>query len=174
MCFRDNFCESENLPCAFIRILGMMKVSITILLLFCLSAGYGQSETVRLKHYNVKSQVALEGFDPVSYFDGKPVQGKSIFSYAYKGITYRFFDHSSLTKFKTNPEKYEPAYGGWCAYAMGENGEKVKVDPETYKIVDGKLYLFYNFWATNTLEDWNKNEKKLKEAGDLNWSKIVQ
>jgi hypothetical protein len=57
---------------------------------------------------------------------------------------------------------------------MGENGGKVKVDPETYKIIEGKLYLFYNFWNTNTLEDWNKNEKKLKEAGDRNWSKIVQ
>jgi hypothetical protein len=79
-----------------------------------------------------------------------------------------------LLKFKANPEKYKPAYGGWCAYAMGENGEKVKVDPETYKIVDGKLYLFYNFWTTNTLDDWNKNEKKLKEAADRNWSKIVQ
>lgn len=116
----------------------------------------------------------MGGYDPVSYFDGKPLEGKSDITYIDKGITYRFSTQTNLTKFKTNPEKYEPAYGGWCAYAMGKNGEKVKVDPETYKIVEGKLYLFYNFWTTNTLEDWNKNEKKLKEAGDRNWSKIVE
>jgi hypothetical protein len=59
----------------------------------------------------------------------------------------------------------------WCAFAMGETGEKVKVDPETNKIVDGKLLLFYNFWGNHTLEDWNKNEKKLKESADRNWRK---
>lgn len=138
------------------------------------TAGYGQSDAVRQKHFNVKSKLALEGYDAVSYFDGNPIKGKSDIIYVDKGITYRFATQANATKFKTNPEKYEPAYGGWCAYAMGENGEKVKVDPETYKIVDGKLYLFYNFWTTNTLYDWNKNEKKLKEAGDRNWSKIVQ
>jgi YHS domain-containing protein len=152
----------------------MMKTIITISLFFCFVVGYAQSEAGRQKHFNVKNSIALEGYDPVSYFDGKPVQGKSIFTYTFKGITYRFFDSANLAKFKTSPGKYEPAYGGWCAYAMGEDGEKVKVDPKTYKIVDGKLYLFYNFWTTNTLEDWNKNEKKLKEAGDRNWNKIVE
>jgi hypothetical protein len=50
----------------------------------------------------------------------------------------------------------------------------VKVDPETFKILNGKLYLFYNFWGNNTLKDWNSNEQKLKETGDRNWSKSVQ
>ena len=151
-----------------------MKSLITILLLSCFTMGYGQSDGARQKNFNIKSKLALEGYDPVSYFEAKPLEGKSEISHVDKGITYRFYTQANLTKFKTNPEKYEPAYGGWCAYAMGENGEKVKVDPETYKIVDGKLYLFYNFWTTNTLEDWNKNEMKLKEAGDRNWAKIVQ
>ena len=57
---------------------------------------------------------------------------------------------------------------------MGETGEKVKIDPETYKIIEGKLYLFYNFWGNNTLTDWNKNEKPLKIKGDQNWKKFVQ
>jgi hypothetical protein len=47
-------------------------------------------------------------------------------------------------------------------YAMGDSGEKVKIDPETFKILDGKLYLFYNFWGNNTLDDWKKNEKKIE------------
>ncbi|NOS94183.1 MAG: YHS domain protein, partial [Cyclobacteriaceae bacterium] len=49
----------------------------------------------------------------------------------------------------------------------------VKIDPETFKILDGILYLFYNFWGTNTLKDWNKNEKPLKTKGDQNWKKIL-
>jgi hypothetical protein len=84
-----------------------------------------------------------------------------------------FGSASNLNKFKTNPDKYEPAYGGWCAYAMGETGEQVKVDPETFKILEGKLYLFYNFWGNNTLTDWNKNEKALKTKGDHNWKKFI-
>ena len=71
-----------------------------------------------------------------------------------------------------NPAKYEPQYGGWCAYAMGAKGEKVSVDPKTYKIVDGKLYLFYNRLFNNTLEDWNENEAKLKNKADANWVNI--
>ncbi|MGC4023018.1 MAG: YHS domain-containing (seleno)protein [Cyclobacteriaceae bacterium] len=90
-----------------------------------------------------------------------------------KGITYLFSTNTNASKFKSAPEKYEPAYGGWCAYAMGETGEKVKVDPETYKIVDGKLFLFYNFWGNNTLKDWNKNEKALKSKADQNWRKVL-
>jgi hypothetical protein len=85
-----------------------------------------------------------------------------------------FASQQNLAKFKASPEKFEPAYGGWCAYAMGETGEKVKVDPETFKIIDGKLYLFYNFWGNNTLVDWNKNEAPLKMKADQNWKKIVQ
>lgn len=150
-----------------------MRVSISILLLLGSIATFAQTDALRQKHYNLDDGLAIEGYDPVSYFDGKPAEGKNNLTYSYKGVIYRFSNQGNLAKFKSAPEKYEPAYGGWCAYAMGENGEKVKVDPETYKIVDGKLYLFYNFWANNTLEKWNKNELKLKEAGDRNWSKIV-
>lgn len=150
-----------------------MRVSISILLLLGSIATFAQTDALRQKHYNLDDGLAIEGYDPVSYFDGKPAEGKNNLTYSYKGVIYRFSNQGNLAKFKSAPEKYEPAYGGWCAYAMGENGEKVKVDPETYKIVDGKLYLFYNFWTNNTLEKWNKNEPKLKEAGDRNWSKIV-
>ena len=135
---------------------------------------YSQSESVRAKHYNVKKGVALEEYDPVSFFDGKPLEGDEDFKFTYKGLTYYFANKKNLDRFKLLPEKYEPQYGGWCAYAMGSSGEKVKIDPETFKIIDGKLYLFYNFWGNNTLDDWNKEEKKLKEAGDKNWKHIIQ
>jgi YHS domain-containing protein len=118
--------------------------------------------------------VALEGYDPVSYFSGKPVEGNESLSYRYLGVTYWFATAANRSKFQQNPASYEPAYGGWCAYAMGEDGEKVKVDPETYKIVDGRLFVFYNFWGNNTLTSWNKNEHRLREQADRNWKKFVE
>jgi YHS domain-containing protein len=154
----------------------MMKPLVIALLLSLMitSTVFGQSDALRKKHFNAKKDIALEGYDPVSYFDGNPLEGKETLKVIYKGITYYFASSTNVSKFKANSDKYEPAYGGWCAYAMGESGEKVKIDPETFKIIDGKLYLFYNFWGNNTLDDWNENEKKLKEDGNRNWAKITQ
>ncbi|QOI96704.1 MAG: YHS domain protein [Flammeovirgaceae bacterium] len=151
-----------------------MKASFIVLLLFAVGVVSSQNDEQRIKQFNLKNGLAIQGYDPVTYFTGKPQQGKEDIEYRYKGVTYRFLTRANLEKFKIDPVKYEPAYGGWCAYAMGETGEKVKIDPETYKIVDGKVYLFYNFWTTNTLASWNKNEKLLKEAADRNWAKIIR
>ena len=152
-----------------------MKI-IASLIIFSVSicVAYGQSADLRKTHFNIKKNVALDGYDPVSYFDGKPREGDSRFKTTYKDIVYYFASASDLDRFKANPDKFEPAYGGWCAYAMGESGEKVKVDPETFKIIEGKVYLFYNFWGNNTLESWNKEEKKLKQMADHNWLDIVR
>ncbi|QLH33164.1 MAG: YHS domain protein [Cyclobacteriaceae bacterium] len=133
----------------------------------------GQDEK-RTAHFNLKKNIALEGYDPVSYFDGKPLKGKEDFKVVFRSVTYLFTNASNAAKFKQAPENYEPAYGGWCAFAMGDSGEKVKIDPETFKVLNGKLYLFYNFWGNNTLTDWNKNEALLKSKGDQNWKKIIE
>jgi YHS domain-containing protein len=151
----------------------MKTIKLTLVLVLLVGALFAQTDVIRQKNFNIKKNIAIEGYDPVSYFDTKPTEGKSSIAHAHHGITYYFSTQANLNKFKATPEKYEPAYGGWCAYAMGETGEKVKVDPETFKIIDGKLYLFYNFWANNTLTDWNKNEKALKAKGDLNWKKFI-
>jgi YHS domain-containing protein len=151
-----------------------MKVIFTLTFLsLVVLHSFAQSEAVRKKHFNIKKNIALEGYDPVSYFSGEPLEGKSNLLHTVNGVTYYFSTAENLALFKMNPSKYEPAYGGWCAYAMGETGEKVKIDPETFKIVDGKLYLFYNFWTNNTLTEWNKNEKPLKSKADQNWKKII-
>ena len=152
-----------------------MRLSLPVfLLVICIfSLAQAQSDEVRLKNFNLKKSVAVGGYDAVSYFDNKPMEGNSDNEFTYKGVVYRFATGANLNKFKANPEKYEPAYGGWCAYSMGESGEKVKIDPETFKILNGKLHLFYNFWGNNTLSDWNKNEKPLKAKGDQNWKKFI-
>jgi hypothetical protein len=60
---------------------------------------------------------------------------------SYKGINYRFSSTENVELFKLIAQyTYEPAYGGWCAYAMGNSGEKVEVDPQALlKLIDGKL-----------------------------------
>jgi len=134
---------------------------------------WAQSDLVRQKTFNTEKALALEGYDPVSYFKGTPREGSKEFSYNHNGIRYYFANAKNRDEFAHSPASYEPQYGGWCAYAMGESGEKVKVDPETFKIVEGKLYLFYNFWGNNTLTSWNKNEKTLKATADKNWTLLL-
>ncbi len=131
--------------------------------------------SLRKKQFNLEDGVAIEGYDPVAYFtQNKALKGKKEMSVYYQGITYYFSSTANKELFKAAPAKYEPEYGGWCAYAMGEKGEKVTIDPETFKILNGKLYLFYNRFFNNTLKDWNKNEASLKAKADRNWVKLFQ
>lgn len=155
-----------------------MRTSIVFLavLLALPCEGIAQSAGVAKKDYNIaRSGLALDGYDPVSYFKaGEAVEGKKEIVASRNGVTYRFVSNQNKEAFLAQPEKFEPQYGGWCAYAMGAEGEKVEVDPETFKIIDGKLYLFYNKFFNNTLESWNKDETRLKANADKNWSKIIQ
>ena len=143
------------------------------LLVFGVSA---QTAEVRKKEFNLnESGLAIQGYDPVAYFSiGKAAEGKKEIMTTYQGVVYRFASTADRDAFVANPQKFLPQYGGWCAYAMGAKGEKVDVDPETFKVVDGKLYLFYNKFLTNTLKTWNKDEKNLQASADKNWMKIVQ
>lgn len=121
-----------------------------------------------------KYNVAIQGYDPVSYFEGKAQKGNASFYFFYKGVRYEFISQQHLELFKTTPDKYEPAYGGWCAYAMGATGEKVEIDPTKFKIKEGKLYLFYYSIINNTLNKWNIDEANLKAKADINWKKLNQ
>ena len=152
-----------------------MKATIWILICVILefTLAMGQSDEARKNSFNTRKNIAIDGFDPVSYFDNNPLKGSSEFQIGHRGVIYFFVSAVNASRFKAAPEKFEPAYGGWCAYAMGATGEKVKIDPETFKILEGKLYLFYNFWGNNTLSDWNRNEKELKMKGDRNWKKFA-
>jgi YHS domain-containing protein len=127
-------------------------------------------DAARLRNFNTYNGIALREFDPVSYFNSsKPLKGSSKFYHNYKGITYYFANAENVEEFKKSPPKYEPAYGGWCAYTVALSGERVKVNPVAYKIIDGKLHLFYNFNSDNRLLKWNKDEKKLRVSADKKW-----
>lgn len=134
------------------------------------SSAQNTEADIRKKQFNLSGgNLAIGGYDVVCYFTGKPKLGNKSFATTHKSVTYYFSSQANLDLFNKLPEKFEPVYGGWCAYAMGNTGEKVEIDPETYKIVDGKLYLFYNAYFKNTLPKWNKDEKNLKTKADKNW-----
>ena len=152
-----------------------MKVKLFFIpLLFLVSAAFAQTPALRQKHFLIEKGVALSGYDPVSYFQKNPTKGAKTYVFTQDGVTYQFANATNLETFKKNPSAYEPQYGGWCAYAMGKNGEKVEVNPETYKIVGGKLYLFYNRLFNNTLPDWNEDEANLRKKADNNWQKTYK
>lgn len=138
----------------------------TFLYLFAMAQ---PEEASRRRNYNINNGIALKEFDPVSFFQNKPLKGESKFYHHYKGITYYFANADNLETFKKTPAKFEPAYGGWCAYTVALNGERVKVNPITYKIINGQLHLFYNYNGDNRLLKWNVNEKKLKLSADKKW-----
>ena len=123
--------------------------------------------------YNTKKGFVANGFDVVAYFNTEAIEGDKDFITEYDGGKFKFSSQKNLDIFIANPVKYIPQYGGYCAYAVAEKGEKVGIDPETFEIRDGKLYLFYNAWGTNTLDLWLKeNVKGLQEKADKNWEDL--
>ncbi|MDY8134977.1 YHS domain-containing (seleno)protein [Aquimarina sp. 2201CG5-10] len=123
--------------------------------------------------YNTNKGFVAEGYDVTEYFNNKIVEGKSKYVTTYDNAKYRFVSQANLDKFKSNPKKYVPQYGGYCSYAVATKAEKVDIDPETFEINDGKLYLFYNSWGTNTHKKWKaEGPSKLRPKADANWQKI--
>lgn len=152
----------------------MKKIITVLLLFFVVQIGQAQTQAKRIKEFNLENKLALQGYDPVAYFtQKKAVKGKKELSVVHEGVLYYFASNADKELFVKNPSAYEPQYGGWCAYAMGANGEKVEVDPETFKIVNGKLFLFYNAFFNNTLKSWNKDEVNLNKKADGNWKKFI-
>jgi YHS domain-containing protein len=151
----------------------MRTIFVLIFALFAMGSVSAQNGAARAKNYNLSGKnVAIMGYDPVAYFTThKAIKGSASIAYTHEGVTYNFANAQDLALFKANPAQYEPQYGGWCAYAMGEYGTKVEIDPTTFKIINGKLYLFYNKYLNNTLTSWNKAEAKLKQQADRNWAK---
>lgn len=105
--------------------------------------------------------LAIKGYDPVAYFElGEPKQGSGDHELEWEGATWRFSSAVHKAKFAANPEQFSPQYGGYCAWAVS-NDYTAPVDPEAWKIVDGKLYLNYNLkvkanWEKQMVENIRK------------------
>jgi hypothetical protein len=113
--------------------------------------------------------IAIHGYDVVAFFtESKPEKGKEQFSYNWQNVNWRFVNKANLESFKTNPEKYAPQYGGYCAYGTAE-GHKAPTEIDTWTIAGNKLYFNYN---KDVKKMWVKDQQHLIEKADKNWPKL--
>ncbi|MGG8495994.1 YHS domain-containing (seleno)protein [Tenacibaculum sp. TC6] len=142
-----------------------------LILLFVFITSFAQAQS----DYNLKKGAIANGYDVVAYFNNKAEKGSKKYTTTYEGALFKFSSEKNLETFKKAPQKYIPQYGGYCAYAIGKTGEKVDINPKTFEIRNGKLYLFYNSWGTNTLTLWlQENPDELQKQADKNWRKLNQ
>jgi YHS domain-containing protein len=143
----------------------MKKISLlaAVILLSVLSVCAQKSAVFEL------SGKAIRGYDPVAYFtEAKPVLGKDELVYNWNNSNWYFSSQQNLDSFKTDPEKYAPQFGGYCAYGLSD-GHKAPTLPDAWTIINGKLYLNYN---TKVREYWNKNRDERIEKANKNWPGI--
>jgi len=112
--------------------------------------------------------LALRGYDPVSYFSGKPVQGVAAYTASYDGASYRFASARNRDQFKADPARYAPQYGGFCAMGVAL-GKKLDGDPEVWKVAGGKLYLNVN---REVFAKWSQDVPGHVAEAEAEWPKI--
>lgn len=155
-------------------------LSVSLILASCgaglppVYAGLPQPEAVRaVSQWNVGSdRLGIQGYDPVAYFPeggGKAAKGSPSITHEHAGVTYRFVNEANRQAFRANPGRYEPAHGGWCSWAMRE-GDKVEVDPTSFLVQDGRLFLFYKGFLADTRSKWLKGDHAAEaKAADERW-----
>jgi YHS domain-containing protein len=115
--------------------------------------------------------VALEGYDPISYFvNGKPAKGDSKIEATYEGALYHFVSQEHREMFEKGPSKYAPAYGGFCGYAASI-GKVRPADPLLWSIVDDRLIVQHSKGAVGL---WEKDVVGNKSKADTNWPLLVE
>lgn len=118
-----------------------------------------------------RSGIAMQGYDPVGFFtDGKPVKGSAQFVSEEGGATYWFASKNHKELFDKNPAKYEPAFGGYCAYGVSRN-KLVKIDVEAFQIVGGRLLLQY---SKGVRDDFNEDTQGNLSKAEANWPGLVE
>lgn len=152
-----------------------MKHTTTRLSIVLLALGLGLAaprSAIALEPINTGffSDAAVDGYDVVAYFqDGQPVKGSKKFTAQWHDAEWRFASAQHRDAFVDDPEAFAPQYGGYCAWAVAQ-GSTADIDPEAWKIIDGKLYLNYSKKIqTQWLEDVPGNIDK----ADANWPKLI-
>lgn len=117
-----------------------------------------------------ESGIAIDGSDPVGYFtQNGPVRGDAGVTIQYKGATWRFADQGSADAFAANPTAYEPQFGGYCAWAVGQ-GYIASTVPEAWTIHNDKLYLNYSRGVRRRFE---RNLEDNIAKAEANWPKVL-
>ena len=141
----------------------MKKVLVSVVLVAFSYLAFAQSKVFE------KDGVAINGYDPVAYFTvGKPVKGESQFQLKWNNAAWQFASKTNLEKFKSQPEKYSPQFGGFCSFGVSK-GYKVKSEPDAWTIVNNKLYLNYNLQVK---DDWSKDRDNLISVAEKKWTDI--
>lgn len=124
---------------------------------------FAQSQSVDSKG------VALKGHDPVAYMtEGKPVQGMEKFMAKHDGATYHFSSEKNRDTFVSQPSRFAPQYGGFCAYGAAKGG-KFDVDPAAFTVLDGKLYLNKN---KDVQKLWTTDARSFIKQADQYWVQL--
>lgn len=116
------------------------------------------------------SSGAIRGYDPVAYFtQSRPVKGSREFTHRWNGATWRFASAENRDRFAAEPEKYAPQYGGYCAYGVA-SGYAVKIEPDAWSVVDGRLYLNYD---RSVQKSWQADVPGYIRKADANWPQVL-
>lgn len=133
------------------------------------AVGAAAEETARINTLGGEG-VAIRGYDPVAYFvSGGPRLGRPDITAQHGGATWRFADAANRAAFVADPERYVPAYGGYCAYGVAR-GVLVKIEPEAWSIRDGRLYLNYDLPVRET---WLGDPAGYIVKADDQWPALV-
>lgn len=116
---------------------------------------------------------AFDGNDLISYFDGKVVKGSEKITYTYKDVKLYFSSEENRERFKKEPEKYFPAYNGWCAIALA-GGTLARPDYNNYKVQDGKLLFFEVRAFFNGRTAWEKDPDINRITADAKFNEIFK
>ncbi len=117
----------------------------------------------------IANGAALNGYDVVAYFkENKAVKGSKELSAHWNNATWFFSTKQNLDSFKSEPEKFAPQYGGYCAYGTSE-GHKASTEPDAFAIVNGKLYFNYN---RDVQVMWQKEKEERIKTADKKWPEI--
>lgn len=114
--------------------------------------------------------VAIDGSDPVAYFDmNGPVAGSSAHTLSWRGVEWRFASAENMAKFEADPERFAPQFGGYCAWAVSQ-GYTASTTPEAWTIHEGKLYL--NF-SKRIQRRWERDIPGNVAKGEANWPSVL-
>lgn len=153
--------------------LSLIVLTVVMGLTQTISSTSFAQEGRNVSQYNLANGIGLQGFDPVAVFPegGSAVKkGLNEFSVIHAGVTYLFASQNNLDLFNVNPEKYEPTYGGWCAYAMGRGkGSKVPVKVSLYTINGNRAHYFV---ARSAKASFDRDIKGFEENADKNWKRF--
>ncbi|HET7218103.1 MAG TPA: YHS domain-containing (seleno)protein [Vicinamibacterales bacterium] len=153
--FRCSFVDTTLKAVAVVLLAGSVATGVA-----ALNAEGGQSVNRN------KEGLAIDGYDPVAYFvDGAAVPGRTDLTVVVNGTTYRFSTAANRDRFQQDPSQFLPQYGGFCAYAVSR-GYTANIDPQAWKVVDGKLYLNYSKRVQRT---WQEDIPGNIRKADANW-----